>query len=148
MPQVKANIVDGWYRNDSKDAQGNPRTWSAATLSFKPGEVRFVPARARLESRSVNQAFEVALAKGLLVGPAATAAMDGAAAPEPAPAPEPVKAPEPEPEEPTNPGLDLPVTKPDEEPEDEGDDEGGDDDDDNESSASRVTKKRRGRKKS
>ncbi len=148
MPQVKANIIDGWYRNDSKDAKGNPRPWAAATLSFKPGEVRFVPARARLESRSVNQAFEVALAKGLLVGPSATAAMDGAAAP--IEMTEPVKVPEPEPEEPTNPGLDLPVTKPDEEPEDEGDEDGGDDDDsgDNESSASRVTKKRRGRKKS
>ena len=149
MPQVKANVVDGWYRNDAKNAAGEPRVWSAATLTFKPGEVRFVPARARLESRSGNQAFEVALAKDLLVGPSATAKMDGvAAAPEPkktpkpeAPAVEepeaPVEEPETPAEEPTDPGVDMPVTEPAGEPEPEA-----------KSAESKATKKRRGRSKS
>jgi hypothetical protein len=150
MPQVKSNVIDGWYRNDAKNAAGDPRSWSAATLTFKPGEVRFVPARARLESRSVNQAFEVALSKGLLVGPSATAAMDGAAAPEikkpeavepetPAeePAVEEPETPAEEPvEEPTDPGLDMPVTEPAGEPEPEA-----------KSAASKATKKRRSRSK-
>ena len=143
MPQVKASVVDGWYRNDAKNAAGEPRVWSAATLTLKPGEVRFVPARSRLESRSVNQAFDVALAKGFLVGPSPTSKMDGVAsapAPEEAPAEEPVVEPEVEEEpaeKPTDPGIDMPVTEPVSEPVEEAD-----------SAASRATKKRRGRSNS
>lgn len=70
MPQVKNdNVVDGFYKNTAVNAEGQPRPLSLVTVSFKPGQVRFVPARMRLESRSVNNAFEQALASGNLIGP-------------------------------------------------------------------------------
>lgn len=73
MPQVKDNIEDGWYQNLAKNSAGEPRPWGAATVSFKPGAVRFVPAALRKESRSVNDAFVAGLANGSLVGPAPAA---------------------------------------------------------------------------
>lgn len=107
MPQVQdPNVVDGWYMNVSKDAEGNELPWSSATISFKPGQVRFVPASARLESRSVNESFANALASGRLLGPVDSPGGFEVSEAVPAPASEPEtedespadEQPEPEPE--------------------------------------------------
>lgn len=67
MPQVKdGSVKDGWFLNQAKDADNNPRPLSLGTVAFKAGQKRFVPARLRLESRFTNQAFEKALANGNL----------------------------------------------------------------------------------
>lgn len=111
MPQVRdPKLVDGFYKNASKDADGNDAPWSAATLSFRPGQVRFVSAAARAQSRSVNRAFELALANGRLAGPFATAeeAAGGSSKPAPVPAP----APEPEPEAVEEPPAAAPEPEP------------------------------------
>lgn len=127
MPQVKdQNIVDGWYKN----ASGRP--WAAATISFDVGRVKFVPARVRQESRSVNTAFERALASGDMLGPAPTAngPWGGESAPEieepvveeteteieePAPEPE-AQAEDPEPPAVEEPAAEGPALEPEPEP--------------------------------
>lgn len=67
MPQVKSDleIVDGWYKNVAP----GPRTLGLGTITFLGDQVRFVPAKRRLESRYVNDCFLKALANGHLVGP-------------------------------------------------------------------------------
>lgn len=67
MPQVRdKTLQDEWYVNQAKTADGTLRPLSLGTITFKPGQERFIHARARAESRSTNQAFEQALANGSL----------------------------------------------------------------------------------
>jgi hypothetical protein len=152
MPQVRnEDVVDGFYRNCATDADDKPRAWGAATVNFKPGQVRHVPAAMRMQARSVNDAFKAALANGSLQGPAASA--DGpwtgvAPAPKPVepPAP-PAEDPEPPPAEedpePTDPGLTP--TQPEGEP--EGESESEQEASSDESAAKKASKKRRRRSK-
>lgn len=80
MPQVKADIKDNWYVNQAKDAEGKPRELSLGTVTFAPGQERFVSAQLLLESRFTNDSFQKALDSGNL-------AVKGAKKAEPKPEP-------------------------------------------------------------
>jgi hypothetical protein len=68
MPQVKDNAIkDAWYENKAKKEDGTPRLLNLGTITFKPGQKRFVRAISRLSSRFTNTAFVDALANGNLV---------------------------------------------------------------------------------
>lgn len=68
MPQVIKKVESGWFKNVAKNAYGNPRPLTlGATMSFKPGQERFLRASVLTQSRATMQAFENALARGNLV---------------------------------------------------------------------------------
>lgn len=66
MPQVRKEIADHWYLNSAQDANGQPKPLTLGTITFGPGQRRFVASRILLESRHTLQSFETALANGRL----------------------------------------------------------------------------------
>lgn len=57
---------DAWYRNDSKNKNGEPAPLDVGYCTFKPGQVRFLTAR---ERHAANEPMEMALVNGRLAGP-------------------------------------------------------------------------------
>ena len=66
MPQVKSNVESAWYVNRAEDVEGEPRSLTLGTITFAPGQKRFIEARVLLESRHTHERFCTALDNGNL----------------------------------------------------------------------------------
>lgn len=66
MPQVREVIEDRWYENRAVDADKKPRSLNLGTVTFAPGQSRYVPGDLIAASRFTHRAFTAALANGNL----------------------------------------------------------------------------------
>ncbi len=65
MPKI-FDFDDAWYRNESRNAEGEPQPLDVGYCVFKPEQVRFLTAK---ERHAANEPFEAALANDRLAGP-------------------------------------------------------------------------------
>lgn len=65
MPKI-FSFEDAWYRNVSRNAQGEPQPLDVGYCVFKAQQVRFLTAK---ERHAANEPFEAALLNGRLLGP-------------------------------------------------------------------------------